>query len=154
MNKTGPSVPFDELSHYEFDPHFFSPASRIEFLSKRRNGESGELTNPEDVSNMSNVTLSLTEEEREEVLANHLEVIRLQSYEEMNEHRERRGLQPWYILTKEELDLVGLCLPYDLAINPRHRYVKEKIKREGQRIKELRAKGIAVTPWSTWKEAN
>ena len=144
-NKTGSFVPFDELPDYEFDPDdFFGPLSP--YSSKRdNNGKPGECGNSKKV---------ISEEEREEALAAHFEVIRVQSYEEINEHRERRGLQSWYILTREELESVGLCLPYSLAIHPRRKYVKEKINQESQRIKELKARGIAAKPWSTWKEDN
>jgi hypothetical protein len=156
MNKTGSFVPFNELPDYEFDPNdVFQSRSPmvIEFLANRdNNGEPGEHPNSWNVSRVSKSTQPLSEKERDELLAKHFEIIRFQSYEDINEHRERRGLQPWYILTKEELDSVGLCIPYSLAIYPSHRYVKKKIRQEGQRIKELQATGIITTPWSTWKE--
>ena len=153
INKDGPFVSFGQLPDYELDPEeFFATGSRIEFLLNRdNNGEPGDHANFKNVSRMSNVDLSLSEVECDELLAKHFEAIRVESYEDINEHRERRRLQPWYILTKEELDLVGLCIPYSLAIHPYCTYVKEMIKQEGQRLKELRARGIAAKPWSEWK---
>ena len=144
-NRTGTFIPFDQLPDYEFDPDdFFGPNSP--YASKRdNNGKPGEPGNAKKV---------ITDEEREEALAAHFEVIRVQSYEEINEHRESQGLTPWYILTKEELESVGLCLPYSLSINPRRVYVKEKIRKEGLRIKELRARGMKAMPWSTWKDSD
>jgi len=94
----------------------------------------------------------LSDQERDEILAAHFEVVRVRSYEEVNEHREHGGLEPWYILTKEELDLVGLVIHYSLCINPRREYVREMIRLEGQRLQELREKGAKATPWSTWKD--
>jgi hypothetical protein len=156
INKNGPFVPFNELPDYEFDPDDFfgaGTALEIEFLANRdNNGEPEEHTNPQDGSQTLKLTRPLSEKEKDELLAKHFEVVRVQVYEDINEHRERRGLQPWYILTKEELDLVGLCLPYSLAIFPSHRHVKRKIEQEGQRIKELREKGVVEKPWSTWKD--
>ena len=152
MNKTGSFVSFDELPDYEFDPDdFFGPASLIG-SNTDNDGESRERADSKIGSGMSNVNRSLSERERDELLAKHLEVIRVQSYEEINEHRERRRLQPWYILTKEELGLVGLCIPYSLSIHRYRRHVKAMIKQEGQRIKDLQARGIVPKPWSTWKE--
>ena len=153
LNKVGPFISFAQLPDYEFDPdEFFTPESRIEFLLNRdNNGEPEDHANFKNVSRMSNVALSLSEKECDQLLAEHFEAIRVESYEDINEHRERRRLEPWYILTKEELDLVGLCIPYSLAIHPRRTYVKEMIKQEGQRLKELRARGIAAKPWSEWK---
>lgn len=133
-NKTGSFIPFDQLPDYEFDPDdFFGPNSPYS-------------------SNNGNPKKLISDEQREEALAAHFEVLRVQSYEEINENRESHGLTPWYILTKEELESVGLCLPYSLSINPRRAYVKEMIRQEGQRIKELRASGIKATPWVTWKD--
>lgn len=146
-NKNGSFVSFDELPDYEFDPDdFLGPDWRI-ILHYEQSPDDAHVT---DGSDLSHITIS--EEKREELLSEHFELVRLQSYEEINEYRERRGLQPWYILTKEELDLVGLCIPYSLSIYPYRRYVEARIKREGQYIKEMQAKGIAVKPWSTWKE--
>ena len=133
-NKTGSFIPFNQLPDYEFDPDdFFGPTSP--YASKRdSNGKPGESGNSKKV---------ISDEEREEALAAHFEATRIQSYEEINEHRESHGLTPWYILTGEELESVGLCLPYSLSINPHRSYVKE-----------LRARGIAATPWSTWKDGD
>lgn len=147
MNKTGPFVSFDELPDDEFDPDdFLGPDWRI-ILYYEQTGDDAYATNCPD---MSHITLS--DEKREELLSEHFEVGRVRSYEEINEHRVRRGLQPWYILTKEQIDLVGLCIPYSLSICPYRRYVDARIEKEGQYIKELRAKGITAKPWSTWKE--
>ena len=138
--KSATFIPFDQLPDYEFDPDdFFGPNSP--YSSKRdKDGKPGK---PEKV---------LSDEEREEALAANFEVLRVQSYKEINEHRERQGLTPWYILTKEELESVGLRIPYSLSINPRRENVEETIRKEGQRLKELRAKGMKATPWSTWKD--
>ena len=156
INKTGSFVPFNELPDYEFQSDDFfgsGTALEIEFLANRENNEElKERADSQTGSQTSKLTRPLSAKEKDDLLAKHFEIIRVQSYEDINENRERRGLQPWYILTKEELDLVGLCLPYNLAICPYHRYVKERIRQESQRIKELREKGIADMPWSTWKE--
>jgi len=137
----GPFVPFDQLPDYEFDPNdFFGPNSPY---SSRKDDRSGQIIPPKKI---------LSDQERDQILAAHFEVVRVQSYEEMNEHRERHGLEPWYILTKEELDSVGLVIPYSLCINPRREYVREMIRQEGQRLHELQEKGVKATPWSTWKD--
>ena len=144
-NRTDSFIPFDQLPDYEFDPNeFFGHASPYS-LKRDNNGKPGERGISKRV---------ISDEECEEALAADFEVSRVQSYEEINEHRESHGLTPWYILTREELESVGLCLPYSLSINPDHVYVKEKIKQEGQRIKELGARGIKAMPWSTWKDGD
>jgi hypothetical protein len=141
LNKNGPFVSFDD---YEFDPDdFLGPDWRIKLHYEQSGDDSP-------TSDLSHITIS--DEKREELLSEHFERIRVLIYEEWNGGRERLGLQPWYILTKEELDLVGLCIPYSLSIYPYRSYVRARIKQEGERIKELRAKGIAAKPWSTWKE--
>ena len=43
-------------------------------------------------------------------------------------------MQPWYILIKEELGLVGLCIPYSLSIHWCRRHVKAMIKQEGTKF--------------------
>ena len=151
--QTGSFVSFDELSDYEFDAEdFFGDTSPIEFLKEDEGGEPQDHGDTDKIERRPDGTWSLTPEQIDKALAKHFEAIRVESYEDINEHRERRGLQPWYVLTKEELNLVGLCIPYGLAINPHQLYVKETIREEGQRIKELKAKGIPVKPWATWKE--
>jgi len=151
--QTGSFVSFDELSDYEFDPDdFFGDTSPSEFLNGDENEEPQDHEGTDKIMRRPDGTWSLTTEQIDKVLAKHFEAIRVESYEDINEHRERRGLQPWYVLTKEELDLVGLCIPYGLVINPHRTHVKETIRQEGQRIKELKAKGIPVMPWATWKE--
>ena len=140
--KTGSFVPFDQLPDYEFDPNeFFGPNSPY----SSRKDSNGQIIPPKKI---------LSDQERDEILAAHFEVVRVRSYEEVNEHRERGGLEPWYILTKEELDLVGLVIPYSLCINPWREYVREMIRQEGQRLQELREKGAKATPWSTWNDRN
>ena len=88
----------------------------------------------------------------EAALAEHFEVARIQAYEEINELHESLGLMPWYILTKEELELVGLCLPYKLSIYSYYSNVKVIIRKEGECIKDLWARGIKAIPWSTWNK--
>src|SRR5271154_1670684 len=89
MIKTGPFVSFDELPDYEFDPDdFFGPASPVG-SNTDDDSEPGERADSKIGSGMSNVNRTLSDRERDELLANHFEVIRVQSYEEINEHRER-----------------------------------------------------------------
>jgi len=133
-------IPFDQLPDYEFDPNdYFGPNSPY----SSRKDSNGRIIGPEKV---------LSDQEREELLAADFEVARVKSYTAVNERRECENLTPWYILTKEELELVGLWIPYRLSINPIRQCVRATIRREGQRLKELRAKGVKATPWSTWKD--
>ena len=138
---TGSFIPFDQLPDYdEFDPNYYFGPNSPYASRKDRNGQ---IIGPEKV---------LSDKEREQILAADFEVARVHSYKDLNEHREREGLTPWYILTKEELHSVGLFLPYSLSINPRREYVAEMIRQEGLRLRELQAKGVRGTPWSTWKD--
>src|SRR5271156_1526888 len=57
-------------------------------------------------------------------------------YECENEFRELRGNQPWYIMTQEEVGLVGFVLPYNLLTHPDHKFIKAAIEKEGSRIRE------------------
>jgi len=140
LTKGGPFIHFDQLPDYEFDPDdFFGPNSPY----SSRKDRNGQIIGPEKV---------LTDEERDKALAAAFEVARVQLYEEMNKNRERDGLPPWYILTKEELGSVSLFIPYSLSINPDREYVRERISQEGQRLRELLAQGVKPKPWSAWKD--
>jgi hypothetical protein len=92
------------------------------------------------------------EEERKVLIGEIFERGRQSAYELINENREAIGQQPWYILTREEVKLVGFVLPYSLVTHPNHEFIKEAIKTEGHRVKELKADGMAATPWSTWND--
>lgn len=91
------------------------------------------------------------EEERKVLVEEIFDRDRQFTYESINEDRKAAGRPPWYILTREEVELVGFVLPYSLITHPNHKFIKETIKREGQRINDLKATGITVTPWSAWK---
>ena len=91
-------------------------------------------------------------EERRVLIKEIFEQERRYAYELVNESRQSAGEQPWYILTPEEVDLVGFVLPYDLVKHPDPKFIQRAIKAEGQRIKDLLEAGQAATRWSTWNE--
>ena len=71
-------------------------------------------------------------------------------YDCENEFREADGKQPWYIMEREEIDLVGFVLPYNLVTHPDHTFIKAAIEKEGRRIQEFKAAGKNVKVWSQW----
>jgi len=92
------------------------------------------------------------EEERKVLLKEIFERARRHDYEEENELETDAGRPPWYIMTAEEIEMVGLELPYSLVTHPDREFIQDYIKEEGQRLKSLRAAGLKATPWSTWNK--
>jgi len=92
------------------------------------------------------------DEERRFLIEEIFQKYRVRRFQSENDVGKFHGLAPWYIMTQEELDMVGIFLPYDLVSHPDHQFVKEAIESEGRRIKELKAAGLEVQSWSEWKK--
>jgi len=93
------------------------------------------------------------EEERKALLKEIFERARRHDYEEENELEEAAGRPLWYVMTPEEIELVGLELPYSLVTHPDPEFIRDSIKEEGDRLKGLRAAGIKATPWTNWNKS-
>jgi len=89
------------------------------------------------------------EEERKALLKEIFERARRHDYEEENELEEAAGRPLWYVMTPEEIELVG----FDLVTHPDPEFIRDSIKEEGDRLKGLRAAGMKATPWTTWNKS-